>query len=118
MTKTEIKHPDKTASTGVFGRLRWTDGSMSVVRPARHENGPGGGRTIEEQTRIRCLMSQDHQAAGAPSIRGEVYHLRDIKDFDAFNRVYASFHGCPSRSLQSVLWGTIKVRSTPSRLLK
>jgi 2-iminobutanoate/2-iminopropanoate deaminase len=117
MAKTEIKHPDKTASTGAYSAGVAADGWLYVSGqgPLDLKTGQVVEGTIEEQTRLTLSHIGKILEAGGCTFDDVVKctcHLRDIKDFDAFNKVYAEFfRGVrPARTtVQSALWGTIKV---------
>ncbi|MCW5981612.1 MAG: Rid family detoxifying hydrolase [Bryobacteraceae bacterium] len=117
MAKTEIKHPDKKVSTGAYSAGVAADGWLFISGqgPLDLNTGEVVEGTIEEQTRLTLEhIGRILQAAGCgfEDVVKCTCHLRDIDDFEAFNAVYASFFTGvrPARTtVQSVLWGTIKV---------
>jgi 2-iminobutanoate/2-iminopropanoate deaminase len=117
MAKSEIKHPDKTVSTGAYSAGVAVDGWLFISGqgPLDLKTGKIVDGTIEEQTRLTLAhIGKILEAAGCTfdDVVKCTCHLRDINDFDAFNSVYAGFFTGirPARTtVQSVLWGTIKV---------
>lgn len=120
MIKKEIVHPDKKDagfSTGAYSAAVEVDGWLYVSGQAAinfSENKFELG-TIEEETHLTLHnIKRLCEAAGA-SLADVVkctVHLKDIKDFDRFNEVYASyFDGVrPARTtVQSVMGHDIKV---------
>ena len=117
MAKIEIKHPDKAVSTGAYSAGVAVDGWLYVSGqgPLDMKTGQVVEGSIEEQTRLTLSHVGRILEAGGCTFADVVKctcHLRDINDFDAFNKVYAEFFTGvrPARTtVQSVLWGTIKV---------
>jgi 2-iminobutanoate/2-iminopropanoate deaminase len=117
VAKTEIKHPDKTASTGAYSAGVAIDGWLYVSGqgPLDLKTGNVVPGTVEEQTRLTLEHVGKILAEAGCSFDDVVKctcHLRDIDDFDRFNGVYAQFFTGirPARTtVQSVLWGGIKV---------
>jgi len=117
MAKVEIQHPDKMVSTGAYSAGVAIDGWLFISGqgPLDLRTGQVVEGTIEEQTRLTLEhIGKILKAAGCTfdDVVKCTCHLRDIADFDAFNRVYAEFfQGVrPARTtVQSVLWGGIKV---------
>jgi 2-iminobutanoate/2-iminopropanoate deaminase len=117
VAKTEIKHPDKTASTGAYSAGVLIDGWLYVSGqgPLDMTTGAVVEGTIGEQTRLTLQHIGKILAAAECAFEDVVKctcHLRDIGDFEAFNAVYAEFFPGvrPARTtVQSVLWGNIKV---------
>lgn len=117
MPKSEVKHPDKQASTGAYSAGVLIDGWLYVSGqgPLDLKTGEVVHGTIEEETRLTLEhIGKILNAAGFDF--GDVVkctcHLADIRDFDAFNRVYSSvFQGVlPARTtVQSGLGDGIKV---------
>ena len=113
MAKLEIKHPDKTVSTGAYSAAVAVDGWLYISGqgPLDLATGEVVEGPIEEQTRLTLEHIGKILAAAGCTFDNVVKctcHLRDINDFDAFNRVYAEFfRGVrPARTtVQSVLWG-------------
>jgi len=117
MDKCEIKHPDKQADTGAYSAGVLMDGWLYISGqgPLDMKTGEVVPGTVEEQTRLTLShIDKILKAAGctAADVVKCTCHLSDIRDFDAFNRAYAEyFTGVrPARTtVQSVLWGGIKV---------
>lgn len=117
MAKQEIKHPDKMVSTGAYSAGVAVDGWLYISGqgPLDLKTGQVVEGSIEEQTRLTLShIGKILEAAGCTfdDVVKCTCHLRDINDFDAFNKVYAEFFTGvrPARTtVQSVLWGTIKV---------
>lgn len=117
MAKQEIKHPDKMVSTGAYSAGVAVDGWLYISGqgPLDLKTGQVVEGSIEEQTRLTLShIGKILEAAGCTfdDVVKCTCHLRDINDFDAFNKVYAEFFPGvrPARTtVQSVLWGTIKV---------
>lgn len=115
--KIEIKHPDKTASTGAYSAGVEIDGWLYVSGqgPLDLRTGQIVEGAVEAQTRLVLEhVGKVLQAAGCgfDDVVKCTCHLRDINDFDKFNGVYAEFfRGVrPARTtVQSVLWGGINV---------
>lgn len=118
MPKTEVKHPDKQVSTGAYSAGIVADGWVYVSGqgPLDLKVGKVVEGTIEEQT-LLTLENVDKILKAAGCSRDDVVkctcHLKDIADFDRFNKVYADFFANKPRpartTVQSVLWGGIKV---------
>ncbi len=117
MTKTEIKHPEKTVSTGAYSAGVAVDGWLFISGqgPLDLKTGQAVEGTIEEETRLTLAhVGKILEAAGCTfaDVVKCTCHLRNMNDFDAFNEVYAKFFTGvrPARTtVQSVLWGSIKV---------
>lgn len=115
--KREIRHPDKTASTGPYSSGLVVDGWLYISGqgPVDMKTGKAVPGTIEEETRLTL----DHidkilKAAGCPreNVVKCTVHLSDISEFDRMNAVYQTFFTGvrPTRTtVQSVLWSNIKV---------
>ena len=116
MPKIAIKHPDRAASTGAYTDGVLLDGWLYISGqgPLDLRTGHVIEGTIEEQTRITMShIGKILEAAGCTfeDVVKCTCHLADIRDFDAFNGVYAGFFKGvrPARTtVQSVLDG-IKV---------
>ena len=117
MNMREIFHPDKKVSTGAYSAGLLVDGWLYVSGqgPMDLETGQVLHGSIEEETKT-TLSHVDKILRAAGCTPQDVVkctcHLADIKDFDGFNAVYAEyFVGIrPARTtVQSVLWGGIKV---------
>jgi 2-iminobutanoate/2-iminopropanoate deaminase len=117
MSKVEVKHPDKQVSTGAYSAGVLIDGWLYISGhgPLDMKTGAIQGETIEEQTRLTLSnIGKVLEAAGAgfDDVVKCTVHLSDIKEFDRFNSVYASFFPGirPARTtVQSILWGGIKI---------
>ncbi len=117
MSKQEVKHPDKTASTGSYSAGIICDGWLYVSGHAPQDlrTGEVVHGTIEEETRL--TLSHIGKVLAAAGCRFEdvvksTCHLASIDDFDRFDRTYREFFSgvMPARTtVQSVLWGGIKV---------
>jgi 2-iminobutanoate/2-iminopropanoate deaminase len=100
MAKIEVKHPDKKVSTGAYSAGLLSDGWLFVSGHAGEnlatgEIVPGG---IKEQTRATLENIGKVLKAGGASFADVVKstcHLADIRDFDAFNAVYAEYFPAP-----------------------
>lgn len=115
--KREIRHPDKTATTGPYSSGLVVDGWLYISGqgPVDMKTGKAVPGTIEEETRLTL----DHidkilNAAGCPreNVVKCTVHLSDIREFDRMNTVYQEFFTGvrPTRTtVQSVLWSGIKV---------
>ena len=117
MTKREVKHLDRAASTGAYSDGVILDGWLYISGqgPLDLETGEIVSGGIEEETRL--TLSHIGKILGAAGCGFDdvakcTCHLADIRDFDAFNRIYSEFFGGirPARTtVQSVLGGGIKV---------
>jgi 2-iminobutanoate/2-iminopropanoate deaminase len=117
MPNREIKHPDKLVSTGSYSAGVQTDGWLFISGqgPLDLRTGKVVRGSIEDETQLtmshigKILESAGY---GFENVVQCTCHLADIRDFDAFDRVYASFFSGvrPARTtVQSVLWSGIKV---------
>jgi 2-iminobutanoate/2-iminopropanoate deaminase len=118
--KKEVIHPekaDKNFSTGAFSAAVEADGWLYVSGQAAVDFRTGKFRpgTIEEETRLTMHnIGQILKAAGCgfEDVVKCTVHLADIRDFDVYNQIYASyFDGVkPARTtVQSVLANNIKI---------
>lgn len=94
--KQEIRHPEKQAHTGSYSAAVLIDGWLYISGqgPLDMKTGAVIGSGIEEQTRITMEhIGKMLEAAGATfdDVVKCTCHLADIADFDAFDKVYASF---------------------------
>ena len=117
MSKTEIKHPDKSVSTGAYSAGVLIDGWLYVSGqgPLNLSTGEVIHGTIEEET----LLTLSHVKKIVEEAGGSIddivkctVHLSDINDFHRYNAVYASFFPGikPARTtVQSVLSDGIKI---------
>lgn len=117
MPKKEIKHPDKQVSTGAYSAGVLIDGWLYISGqgPLDMKTGEIVPASVEDQTRVTLShIGKILEAAGCAfdDVVKCTCHLSDIRDFDAFNKVYAEFFTGirPARTtVQSALWGGIKV---------
>jgi 2-iminobutanoate/2-iminopropanoate deaminase len=117
MPKMEVRHPDKTVSTGSYSAGILIDGWVFVSGqgPIDMRTGEVVAGTIEEETRLTLShVEQILKAAGCT--RHDVVkctvHLADINDFNRFDRAYAEFFTGvrPARTtVQSVLSRGIRI---------
>ncbi|XOV91556.1 MAG: RidA family protein [Bacteroidota bacterium] len=117
MSKKEVKHPNKSISTGAYSAGISIDGwvFISGQGPLDLSSGEVIKGSIEEET----LLTLQHikkivEAAGGrvDDIVKCTVHLSDINDFERFDKAYASFFNTikPARTtVQSVLSEGIKV---------
>jgi 2-iminobutanoate/2-iminopropanoate deaminase len=117
MDKIEIKHPDKSVSTGAYSAGVLKNGMLFISGqgPLDLSTGEVIHGTIEEET----LLTLSHikkviEAAGGTidDIMKCTVHLENIEDFDRFNDAYATFFTGirPARTtVQSVLSDGIKI---------
>ena len=117
MAKREVRHPDRSASTGAYSDGVILDGWLYISGqgPLDLKSGKVVSGTIEEETRrTMANIAKILEAAGCDfdDVVKCACHLADIRDFDGFNRAYAEFfRGIrPARTtVQSGLGGGIKV---------
>jgi 2-iminobutanoate/2-iminopropanoate deaminase len=117
MPKKEIKHPEKQVSTGAYSAGVLIDGWLYISGqgPLDMKTGEIVPGSVEDQTRVTLShIGKILEAAGCAfdDVVKCTCHLSDIRDFDAFNKVYAEFFTGirPARTtVQSALWGGIKV---------
>ncbi|TMI63688.1 MAG: RidA family protein [Bacteroidetes bacterium] len=117
MSKIEIKHPDKSVSTGAYSAGILIDGWLYVSGqgPLNLSTGEVIHGTIEEETVLTLSHVKKIIEAAGGSIDDIVkctVHLSDINDFEKYNAVYASFFTGikPARTtVQSVLSDGIKI---------
>ena len=117
MSKIEIKHPDKSVSTGAYSAGILIDGWLYVSGqgPLDLSTGEVIHGTIEEETRLTLSHVRKIVEEAGGSIDDIVkctVHLSDINDFEKYNAVYASFFQeiKPARTtVQSVLSDGIKI---------
>ena len=117
MNKIEIKHPDKSVSTGAYSAGVLVDGWLFISGqgPLDLSTGKVVTGTIEEETLLTLSHIKKILEAAGGSVENIVkctVHLSDINDFDRYNAAYASFFPGikPARTtVQSVLSDGIKV---------
>lgn len=115
--KSEIKHPEKTASTGAYSAAVEIDGWIYVSGqgPLDLKTGQVRPGTIEEETRLTMSHIGRILAAAGCTFDDVVRcgcFLADISDFARFNKAYAEFFPGvrPARTtVQAVLSAGIKV---------
>jgi 2-iminobutanoate/2-iminopropanoate deaminase len=117
VNKRVINHPDKEASDSPYSAGVLIDGWLYISGqgPLDMRTGQVVQGTIEEETRLTLNhILKILQAAGGSTedVVKCTCHLRDVADFDRFNAVYKEFFSGirPARTtVQSVLWGGIKI---------
>jgi 2-iminobutanoate/2-iminopropanoate deaminase len=117
MGKIEIKHPEKSISTGAYSAGVLADGWLFISGqgPLDLTTGKVVTGTIEEETLLTLSHIKKIVEAAGGSMEDVVkctVHLSDINDFERYNIAYASlFPGIkPARTtVQSVLSDGIKV---------
>jgi 2-iminobutanoate/2-iminopropanoate deaminase len=117
MSKIEIKHPDKSVSTGAYSAGIMVDGWLFISGqgPLDLATGKVIRGTIEEETLLTLSHIRKITEAAGGSVNDIVkctVHLSDINDFDKYNAAYASFFPGikPARTtVQSVLSDGIKI---------
>ena len=117
MSKIEIKHPDKSVSTGAYSAGVLADGWLFISGqgPLDLTTGEVIHGSIEEET----LRTLSHIKKIVESAGGSIddivkctVHLADINEFNRYNKAYASFFSgiMPARTtVQSVLSDGIKI---------
>ncbi len=117
MSKIEIKHPDKSVSTGAYSAGILIDGWLYISGqgPLDLATGEVQRGTIEEETLITLShILKITEAAGGDidDIIKCTVHLSDINDFQRYNAAYSSFFPGlkPARTtVESVLSDGIKI---------
>lgn len=117
MSKREIKHPEKTASTGSYSAGVLCDGWLYVSGHAAQDlrTGEMVHGSIEEETRLTLTHIGGVLTEAGCTFDDVVKctcHLAEIGDFDRFDRTYREFFFgvMPARTtVQSVLGDGIKV---------
>lgn len=119
MTKRKISHPDRNPNfnTGAYSDAVLIDGFLFLSGQASvdFKNSKFILGTIEEETQktLDNIRSIIEEAGGTmDNVVKSTVHLSDINDFEAFNKVYASYFGAvrPARTtVQSILAEGIKV---------
>ena len=117
MSKTEIKHPDKSITTGAYSAAVLMDGWLFISGqgPVDLATGEVMHASIEEET----LHTLSHVKKIVEAAGGTIHdivkctvHLANIDDFEKYNKTYASFFSgiLPARTtVQSVLCDGIKI---------
>jgi len=116
MSKREVKHPDRATSTGAYSDGVIVDGWLHISGqgPLDLKTGEVISGSIEEEVRLTMSHIGRILAAAGCSFDDVVKctcYLADIRDFDAFNRVYAEFF-CgirPARTTVQAELGGIRV---------
>ena len=117
MSKIQIKHPDKSVTTGAYSDGILIDGWLYISGqgPLDLSTGEVKHGTIEEETLLTLSHIEKIITAAHGSIDDIVkctVHLSDINDFERFNAAYSSFFPAvkPARTtVQSVLTDGIKI---------
>ena len=117
MSRSAVKHPDKTATTGNYSAGLVCDGWLFVSGHASQNLKTGeviSGTTAEETTRTLASIGKVLNEAGCTfdDVVKCTCHLARIEDFDEFDQAYAKFFpGVPPArtTVQSALWGGLKV---------
>jgi len=117
MKKKEITLPGKSVSTGAYSPGVLIDGWLYISGqgPLDPETGKVVRGTIEEETLLTLSHVKKITEAAGGTIEDIVkctVHLGDIKDFERYNKAYASFFPGikPARTtVQSVLFDGIKI---------
>lgn len=125
MGKSAVRHPNKTVSTGNYSAGLICDGWLFVSGHASQNLTTGeviSGTTAEETTRTLESLGKVLKQAGCTfdDVVKCSCHLARIEDFEEFDLVYAKFFSGipPARTtVQSVLWGGLKVEiDAPARI--
>lgn len=117
MAITEVKNPNRSASTGAYSDGLIVDGWLYISGqgPIDLKTGKAVAGTIEEEVRLTLQNMGDVLRAGGCTYSDVVrctVHLTNIEDFGRFNAVYQEFFTgvLPTRTtVQSVLGLGIKV---------
>ena len=117
MPKSAIMHPDKLVATGAYSDAVVVDGWLYISGrgPLDLKTGKVVDGSIEDQTRLTLRhVGKILEAAGCTfdDVVKCTCHLRDIQEFERFNKVYGEFFvGVrPARTtVQSTLWGGIRI---------
>ena len=117
MTRTAVKHPDKTASTGTYSAGLICDGWLYVSGHASQDLRTGeviSGSTGEETNRSLASIGKVLREAGCTfdDVVKCTCYLAKIEDFDEFNDAYSKFFPgiAPARTtIQAALWAGLKV---------
>lgn len=117
MSRTAVKHPDKTAATGTYSAGLICDGWLYVSGHASQDLKTGdviSGTIGEETSRTLSSLEKVLNAAGCTfdDVVKCTCYLARIEDFEDFDEAYARFfRGIPPArtTVQAVLWGGLKV---------
>jgi 2-iminobutanoate/2-iminopropanoate deaminase len=117
MSKTAVKHPDKTANTGSYSAGLSCDGWLFVSGHASQDLRTGeviSGTIGEETSRTLASISKvlSEAGCGLNDVVKCTCYLARIEDFDRFDEAYSKFFpGTPPArtTVQAVLWGGLKV---------
>lgn len=117
MSKTVVKHPDKTANTGAYSAGLISDGWLFVSGHASQDLKTGeviSGTIGEETERTLNSLGKVLKEAGCgfEDVVKCTCYLARIEDFNDFNAAYSRFfpNAAPARTtVQAVLWGGLKV---------
>lgn len=96
MSKREVKHPDKTATTGSYSAGVACDGWLFVSGHAAQDLRTGEviHGTIEEETRLTLShigKVLKEGGCGFEDVVKSTCHLANIEDFDRFDGAYREF---------------------------
>jgi 2-iminobutanoate/2-iminopropanoate deaminase len=117
MSRSAVKHPDKTASTGRYSAGLICDGWLYVSGHASQNLRTGeviSGSAGEETSRTLESIGKVLSEAGCTfdDVVKCTCHLARIEDFEEFDEAYSKFFpGIPPArtTVQSVLWGGLKI---------
>ena len=117
MSKTAVKHPGKTASTGAYSAGMSCDGWLFVSGHGSQDLKTGdviSGSVSEETARTLVSIGKVLNEGGCSfeDVVKCTCYLARIEDFDEFNTAYQRFfpRTAPARTtVQAVLWGVLKV---------
>jgi 2-iminobutanoate/2-iminopropanoate deaminase len=117
MSKTAVKHPDKSADTGTYSAGICCDGWLYVSGHASQDLKSGeviSGSIAEETSRTLASIGKVLNEAGCTfdDVVKCTCYLARIEDFDGFDEAYSKFFpGTPPAriTVQAVLWGGLKV---------
>jgi 2-iminobutanoate/2-iminopropanoate deaminase len=116
MSKTAVKHPDKTAHTGSYSAGMSCDGWLFVSGHASQDLQTGeviSGTIDEETSRTLTSISSkvlSEAGCGLNDVVKCTCYLARIEDFDGFDGAYSKFFpGAPPArtTVQAVLWGEL-----------
>src|SRR5688500_11879021 len=117
MSKIQIRHPEKTVSTGAYSDGILVDGWLYISGqgPLNLATGEVMHGTIEEETLLTLSHIKKIIEEAGGSLNDIVkctVHLKDINDFEKFNAAYSSFFPDIKQArttVQSVLFGGINI---------
>jgi 2-iminobutanoate/2-iminopropanoate deaminase len=117
MSRTAVRHPDKTANTGSYSAGLICDDWLYVSGHTSQDLSTGrviAGTTAEETTRTLESIGKVLKEAGCTfeDVVKCTCYLSRIEDFDEFDAAYSPFfpQTAPARTtVQAVLWGGLKI---------